>query len=86
MAASHPEMFRHSTVDERELIKLVDAHLLPSRVVLQWQPAKDEDIPTPNTNEIIASMTFLHRGFGLPALDFLHSWPPQPLQNRANPF
>jgi hypothetical protein len=58
MAALHPDMFRPSTVDESELIKLVDSHLLPSHVVLQWWSTKDEDIPMPHTNEIVVSMAF----------------------------
>jgi hypothetical protein len=36
MVASHPEMFLPSTVDEDELLKLVENHLLPSRAILQW--------------------------------------------------
>jgi hypothetical protein len=32
--------------------------------------AKDEDIPMPNTNEIIVSTTFFQHEFGLPACDF----------------
>jgi hypothetical protein len=70
MVASHPEMFRPSTIHESELNKLVDAHLLPSHAALQWRPAKNEDIPTPNTNEIVVSLSFFQRKFGLPACDF----------------
>ena len=70
MAASHPEMFKPSSIDESEILKLVDDHLLPPRAVLQWRPAKDEEIPTPNTNEIVVSKSFFQRGFGLPACDF----------------
>jgi hypothetical protein len=66
-------MFRPSTVNEDDLNKLVDDHLLPSQVILQWLLAKDEDISTPNTNEIVVSTAFFQRGFGPPACDFLHN-------------
>jgi hypothetical protein len=46
MAASHPDKFKPSSVDEVELLKLIENYLLPSHVVLQWRLAKDEDIPT----------------------------------------
>jgi hypothetical protein len=72
MATSHPEVFKPSSIDEGELLKLIDNHLLPRHAVLQWRPAKDEDIPTPNTNEIVVSNSFFQRGFGLPSCDFFH--------------
>jgi hypothetical protein len=40
--------------------------------VLQWSPAIGEDIPTPNTKEIVVFSSFFQRGFGLPACGFLH--------------
>jgi hypothetical protein len=43
----------------------------PDRVMLQWCPATGEDIPTPNTNEIVMFSSFFQRGIGLPACDFL---------------
>jgi hypothetical protein len=64
-------MFKPSSIDEGELLKLVENHLLHSCVVFQWRSAKDEDIPTPNTNEIVVSTSFFQRGFGLPSCDFL---------------
>jgi hypothetical protein len=73
MDDSRLKLFRPSTIDESELIKLVDNRLRPSRAVLQWHLAKDEDIPTPNTNEIVVFTAFFQRGFGLPACDFLCS-------------
>jgi hypothetical protein len=60
MAASHPEMSLPSTVDEDDFLKLVKNHLLPSRAVLQWWPAMDEDIPTPNTNNIVVLTSFFY--------------------------
>jgi hypothetical protein len=71
MAASHSEMFQKSTVDENEILKLVVNWFLPDREVLQWRPAKGEDIPTPNTKDIIVvfSSFFSHR-FGLPSSNF----------------
>jgi hypothetical protein len=71
MAASHPEMFRPSTVDESPLLKLVENHLLLSHAVLLWRSAKDEDILTPSTNKIVVLTSFLQRGFGLSACEFL---------------
>jgi hypothetical protein len=45
-------------MDESEIRKLVDDHLLPSHAVLKRRSAKDEDIPSPNTNEIVVSNSF----------------------------
>jgi hypothetical protein len=84
MADSHPDMFRPSTIDDGEILKLVNDHLLPPRAILQWRLTKDEDIPTPNTNEIVVSI-FLSTWLRTPVLLF-PSRPPSPLQNRANPF
>jgi hypothetical protein len=47
MVASHPDKFQTSSIDEGELLKLIENYLLPSYVILQWRPAKDGDIPTP---------------------------------------
>jgi hypothetical protein len=58
MAASHPDMFQQSIVDESEILKLVENCFLPTRAVLQWRPAKGEDIPTPNTKEIVVFSSF----------------------------
>jgi hypothetical protein len=72
MAASHPHMFQASTADESEIHKLIANHFLPDRVVLQWCPTTSEDIPKPNTNEIVVFSSFFQHGFGLPACDFFH--------------
>jgi hypothetical protein len=53
MAASLPNMFQQSIADEGEILKLVENHFLPNPMVLQWWSAKGEDIPTPNTKEIV---------------------------------
>jgi hypothetical protein len=58
MAASHPEMFKTSIVNEEEILKLLEDHLLPPRAILQWLPTKGEDIPTPNTNQIMVSKSY----------------------------
>jgi hypothetical protein len=71
MAASHPHLFQPFIADENEIWKLIASHFLPNREVLQWHPAADEDIPTPNTNEIVGFTSFFQHGFGLPAYDFL---------------
>jgi hypothetical protein len=71
MAASHPEKFKQSSVDEGELLMLVENHLPPSHVVHQWRLAKEEDIPTPNTKEIIVLTAFFHCGYGFLACEFL---------------
>jgi hypothetical protein len=42
-------------IDETKILKLIDDHLVPPPAVLQWWLAKDEEIPTPNTNEIVVS-------------------------------
>jgi hypothetical protein len=36
MATSHPDMFGPSIVDESDLNKLVNNHLLPYCVILEW--------------------------------------------------
>jgi hypothetical protein len=71
MAASHPHLFQPSVVDESEICNLVVNHFLLDRAILQWCPAAGEDIPTPNTTEIVVFSSFLQCGFGLPACDFL---------------
>jgi hypothetical protein len=71
MATSHPEMFQPSIADENEILKLVKNRFLPDRAVLQWRPTKGEDIPTPNTKEIMVLTSFLHCGFNLTTYEFL---------------
>jgi hypothetical protein len=71
MVSSSPKMFQKSTADESKIWKLIQNHFLPDREVLRWQPANGEDIPTPNTNEIMALSSFFQRGFGLPTCEFL---------------
>jgi hypothetical protein len=71
MAALHPHLFQPSVADENGIRKLIASHFLPDREVLQWHPATGEDIPTPNTNEIVVFASFFQRGFGLPVCDFL---------------
>jgi hypothetical protein len=66
MATSHLEMFQKSIVDESEIWKLVRNHFLLEQEVLRWRPANGEDIPTPNTNEIVVLSSFSRHGFGLP--------------------
>jgi hypothetical protein len=66
MAASHSEMFQKSTTDESGILKLVHNHFLLDCGVLLWRPTNGEDIPTPNTNEIVVLSSFFQCGFGLP--------------------
>jgi hypothetical protein len=54
MAASHPHLFQQSVANENKIRKLVENHFLPDQAMLQWCPATGEDIPTPNTKEIVA--------------------------------
>jgi hypothetical protein len=65
-------MFQQSVADESEIHKLVENHYFPNRVILHWWPAKGEDIPTPNTKDIVVFFAFFQLGFGLLACDFLH--------------
>jgi hypothetical protein len=71
MAALHPHLFQTTIADESKIRKLIANHFLVDRTVLQWRPAADEDIPTPNTNEIVVFYSF-QRGFSLPAGDFFY--------------
>jgi hypothetical protein len=70
MAASHPHLFQSSVADESEIYKLVANHFLLDRAVLQWRTAAGQDLPTPNTNEIVVFSSFFQRGFSLSACDF----------------
>jgi hypothetical protein len=70
MATSHSHMFQLSVADESEIHKLVVNHFLLDRAMLQWHLAADEDLPTPNTNEIVVFFSFFQRRFGLSACDF----------------
>jgi hypothetical protein len=72
MATSHPHLFQQSIADESKIFKLVANCFLPDHAMLQWHPATGEDIPAPNTNEIVVFSSFFQHGFGLPACDFLH--------------
>jgi hypothetical protein len=72
MAASHPHHFQPFVTNKKEICKLVENYFLPDHVMLQWRPAAGEDIPTPNTNEIVAFSSFLQHRFGLPAYNFPH--------------
>jgi hypothetical protein len=58
MAASRVEMFKPFSINAEEIQNLIDDHLLPPQAVLQWHPVKGEEIPIPNTNEILVSKAF----------------------------
>jgi hypothetical protein len=64
-------MFQQSIADEGKILKLVENHFLLNHAVLQWWLAKGEDIPTPNTKEIVVFSAFFQHGFGLPTYDYL---------------
>jgi hypothetical protein len=70
MAASHSHMFQSSITDESEVCKLVANHFLPDCVVLRWCHAASEDLPTPNTNEIVVFSSSFQCGFSLLDYDF----------------
>jgi hypothetical protein len=72
MAASHPHLFQPPLSDENKIRKLVANHFHPDYAVLQWLPTADEEILTPNANEIVVFTSFFQRWFGLPVHDFLH--------------
>jgi hypothetical protein len=71
MAASHPHLFQTSTMTKSEICKLVANCFLSDRAVLQWRPATEEDLPTPNLNEIMVFSSFFQRRFCLHACNFL---------------
>jgi hypothetical protein len=73
MAASHPHLLKSSVADENEIRNLIASYFLPDHEVLQWCPATGEDIPTPNTNEIMVFASFIQCRFGLPSCDFLQA-------------
>jgi hypothetical protein len=72
VAASHKHLFLPSVTNENEFCKLIKSYFLLDPKVLQWHPATGEDIPTPNTNEIVVFASFFQRRFGLLFFDFLH--------------
>jgi hypothetical protein len=72
MVASHPHLFQASVVDESKIRMLDVNHFLPDCIVLQWRPVADEDLPTPNTNEIVVFSFFFQCGFGFLVCDFFH--------------
>jgi hypothetical protein len=47
-----------SIADESEIRKLIANHFLLKSIMLQWRPAAGEDLPTPNTNEIVFFLPF----------------------------
>jgi hypothetical protein len=69
MVASHPHLFQLFVADESEIYKLVTNHFLSDRAMLQWCPVVGEDLPTPNTKEIVVFSSF-QRGFSLPTCNF----------------
>jgi hypothetical protein len=71
MVVLHSHLFQASVADESEIHKLITNHFLLDHAVLQWHSAAGEDIPTPNTNEIVVFSSFFQCGFGLPTCDFL---------------
>jgi hypothetical protein len=56
---ARPEIFMNSTINEAEILQLVEDNLLAPRLVLQWRLAKGEDIPTTNTQEIVVMKPYL---------------------------
>ena len=71
MAAAHPEKFSASSVDEASIQELVDNFFLKDKATMLWRPAQGEELPTPNTNEIVVLKPYFQRGFGLPSCSFL---------------
>jgi hypothetical protein len=70
MVASPLHLFQSSITDESDIHKLVANNFLPDRAVLKWLPAASEDLPTPNTNEIVVFSSFFQRGFSITSCDF----------------
>jgi hypothetical protein len=62
-------------MDESEIRKLIANHFLSDCAVLQWHPAAEEDIPTPNMIVIVVFSSFFHCGFDLPTCNFLRGLP-----------
>jgi hypothetical protein len=75
-------------LDKNEIHKLVVNHFLPERVVLPWRPTAREDIPTPNTNEIVVFRSFFQHRFDLLVCDFLrrllHNYQMEPAHLNPN--
>jgi hypothetical protein len=40
-------MFKTITIDEDEILKLIEDCIVPARAVLQWMPAKGDEFPLP---------------------------------------
>ena len=60
-----------SLMGEMELNEMVEAGVLPDRVITGWRPADGEPYPMPHTDELIVFEDYLWRGLGLPVHPFL---------------
>jgi hypothetical protein len=47
MVVPCPEMFKTITIDEEEILKLIEDCIVPARAVLQWMLAKGDEFPLP---------------------------------------
>ena len=60
-----------SSMTEKKVRALVKERVLPPKELIEWRPAADEVIPTPNTGEVVVFASFFERGLSLPAHPFL---------------
>ena len=47
-----------SSMTEKKIRALVKERVLPPKELIEWRPAADEPIPTPNTGEVVVFASF----------------------------
>ncbi|CAN6234291.1 unnamed protein product [Urochloa humidicola] len=65
------EEWRRSISSQERLENLVVEGVLPDATTGGWRPAAGEDLPTPQTTEVVTFESFLLRGLGFPLHPFL---------------
>jgi hypothetical protein len=60
-----------SRMGEAELNILVEAGVLPDRIIARWRPALGEPFPMPHTDKVVVFEDYFWRGLGFPIHLFL---------------
>ena len=62
-----------SLMGEAELNRMVEAGVLPDRVIAGWWSANGEPYPMPHTDKVVVFEDYFWHGLGLPIHPFLHN-------------
>ena len=68
---SHDDEWVPSHTGEAELNRMVEAGVLPDRVIAGWWPAYGEPYPMPHTDEAVVFEDYFWRELGFPVHPFL---------------